>query len=174
MKYTEEELPKDWEIEAILPVYTSTGDCTKILLSDGKVLVWNIQMKRVLKLLAEDHCKTLALLRGWAAKRTEVKTAAPLAVDTELVLMPFRCRAPRVEGDNTLGCVNVAAHQPAELREAGTAGSTMIELQDGRKITACWNIKTMRHHWRAARGLEEELQGKANAAILRKLLEKKK
>ena len=173
-KYAEEDLPEDWEIEAAVPVYTSQGDCTKVYLKGGRCLVLQIQLKRFLIILAKHHCQTLALLRSRAMQQTAMKNAAPLAMDTELVLMPFRCREPRVEGDNTLGCVNVAVVQVEQLEEGRREGESVIRLPQGECIEVQWCMRTMQHHWRSARMMEGILRERAEAALLRRLLKKKK
>lgn len=173
-KYAEEDLPQDWEIEAAVPVYTMQGDCTRIYLEGGRVVTLQIQLKRFLIILAKQHCQTLALLRSRAVRETEMRNAAPLAMDPELVLLPFRCRKPRVEGDNTLGCVNVAAVRAEQLQEGRRTGETVIRLSDGACIEVQWCVQTMRHHWRAARMMEGMLREKAEAALLRMLRKRKK
>ena len=173
-KYAEEDLPQDWEIEAAVPVYTMQGDCTRIYLRGGRVVTLQIQLKRFLIILAQQHCQTLALLRSRAARQTEMRNAAPLAMDPELVLLPFRCREPRVEGDNTLGCVNVAVVRAEQLEEGRRTGEALIRLSEDVCIEVQWCVRTMKHHWRAARMMEGVLRERAEAALLRRLLEKKK
>ena len=173
-KYAEEDLPEDWELEAAVPVYTSQGDCTKVYLKGGRCLVLQIQLKRFLIILAKHHCQTLALLRSRAMQQTAMKNAAPLAMDTELVLMPFRCREPRVEGDNTLGCVNVAVVRAEQLEEGRHEGGSVIRLPQGACIEVQWCMRTMQHHWRSARMMEGVLRERSEAALLRRLMEKKK
>ena len=124
-------------------------------------------------ILAKQHCQTLALLRSRAARQTEMRNAAPLAMDPELVLLPFRCREPRVEGDNTLGCVNVAVVRAEQLEEGRRTGEALIRLSEDVCIEVQWCVRTMKHHWRAARMMEGVLRERAEAALLRRLLERK-
>ena len=169
MKYDDENLPKDWEIAAILPVYTATGDCTKIVLCDGRVTILPLRLKAVLQMLARLHCKTLPLLRAWGAKQTGIKNGTPLAIDPELVLLPFRVREPRVAGDNTMGCVNMACIEQVEIHEADADAQTVICLPGGRRIRVCWHQETMRHHWRAAKLVEGVVQGRAKDSVVRRI-----
>ena len=74
------DLPKDREIEAIVPVYGERGDDTCIYLRDGRRLLAGVKKRAVLQALVRRRCKELSLVRAWSAARTHQKLGAPLAV----------------------------------------------------------------------------------------------
>ncbi len=87
------DLPEDWEIEAALPEYVDgEGDATRLFLADGTDRLVRARLRTVLERLARRHCRSLPLLRAWAKERTALAQTAPLAIASELVLVPFRAR----------------------------------------------------------------------------------
>ena len=101
------DLPEDWEIEAALPEYVDgEGDATRLFLADGTDRLVRARLRTVLERLARRHCRSLPLLRAWAKERTALAQTAPLAIASELVLVPFRARRPRIRGDAAMGVVN--------------------------------------------------------------------
>ena len=159
------DLPEDWEIEAALPEYVDgEGDATRLFLADGTDRLVRARLRTVLERLARRHCRSLPLLRAWAKERTALAQTAPLAIASELVLVPFRARRPRIRGDAAMGVVNAMHAQLVRAEE-----SAEIELSCGRRIRALWGAATLAAHLRAAEILRQDLDAKTEAAVLRRL-----
>ena len=159
------DLPEDWEIEAALPEYVDgEGDITRLFLTDGTNRLVRARLRTVLERLARRHCRSLPLLRAWAKERTAFAQTAPLAIAAELVLVPFRARWPRCKGDVAMGVVNAMHAQAARCEEAAE-----VELSCGRRIRTLWSMATLAAHLRAADILRRDLEGEAEAAVLRRL-----
>ena len=159
------DLPEDWEIEAALPEYVDgEGDITRLFLADGTNRLVRARLRTVLERLARRHCRSLPLLRAWAKERTAFAQTAPLAIAAELVLVPFRARRPRCKGDAAMGVVNAMHAQAARCEEAAE-----VELSCGRRIRTLWSMATLAAHLRAADILRRDLEGEAEAAVLRRL-----
>ena len=123
------DLPEDWEIEAALPEYVDgEGDATRLCLADGTDRLVRARLRTVLERLARRHCRSLPLLRAWAKERTALAQTAPLAIASELVLVPFRARRPRIRGDAAMGVVNAMHAQLVRSEEMAE-----IELSCGRR-----------------------------------------
>lgn len=122
------------------------------------------RLRTVLERLARRHCRSLPLLRAWAKERTALAQTAPLAIASELVLVPFRARRPRIRGDAAMGVVNAMHAQLVRAEE-----SAEIELSCGRRIRALWGAATLAAHLRAAEILRQDLDAKTEAAVLRRL-----
>ena len=113
------DLPEDWEIEAALPEYVDgEGDATRLFLADGTDRLVRARLRTVLERLARRHCRSLPLLRAWAKERTALAQTAPLAIASELVLVPFRARRPRIRGDAAMGVVNAMHAQLVRAEES--------------------------------------------------------
>ncbi len=159
------DLPDDWEIEAALPEYVDgEGDMTQLFLADGTKRLIRVRLAAVLERLAKRHCQALPLLRAWAKERTSLSKTAPLAIATELVLVPFRVRRPLFRGDAAMGVFNT-------MHANITSGQDLPEivLSCGRRIRSLWCQKTLVAHFLAAQLLRQDLEKKAEAAILRRL-----
>ena len=61
-----------------------------------------------------------------------------------------------------------------QLEEGRHEGESMIRLPQGERIEVQWCMRTMQHHWRSARMMEGVLRERSEAALLRRLMEKKK
>lgn len=157
-------LPEDSEIAAVLPEYTERGDSTRILLRDGREIVVNCTTRTTLRYLAERRCKSLGLMRTWAARYTHRRSANPVPIDCDLVLVPVKTREPRVPGDNTLGQVNVA------LSPRLVAGEqTAIEFPGGGRIPVLWSEKTIAAHIAEGRHIHADLIRAQQESVLRRL-----
>lgn len=145
-------LPLDREITALLPVYEDCGDCTCLYLENGKTVLVRQRMRNVLRHLALRRGMALPLLRRCAAARLRHMLGVPLAIAPQLVLAPFRARAPRIAGDETLGCVNVVHYMglSEERDAAGLHPQTFIDLPGGIRIPALWSRRTMESQLRDA------------------------
>ncbi len=148
---------EDRKVAAVLPEYEEGhGDCTVVYLQDGKRIVVDVKLRTFLKWLAGHHCKTLPLMRRWAAQYTDRRNGTPLAMGADLVLLPFRARKPRVSGDETLGCVNMECL--TAIYERKTDGLVVLQLRDGREIPTGWSLRTLLQHAREARLMQLELK----------------
>lgn len=161
-----ETLPEDSEIAAVLPEYTAQGDTARILLRDGRAIVADCTARTLLRHLVERRCKSLGLLRAWAARYTHRRSANPVPIGCDLVLVPVKTREPRVPGDNTLAQVNVA------LSPRLIAGEeTTIEFPGGGRITVLWSEKTTEAHIAEGRHIHADLIRAQEESVLRRLLE---
>ncbi len=167
-------LPRDVEIAALLPTYTPEGDVTRILLTDGKSLVYRRTIRATLQSLARRRCKDVTLLRRWAARYTHRTLNNPVAPSADLVLVPVKTRRPRVEGDATMAHVNVAALSGTYgavsdvLRPEPRKGA-VLSLRGGASLPVLWSEKTTRAHISAARHILSELVRDEEEAVLRRL-----
>ncbi len=158
-------LPKDREITAILPVYQDSGDCTCLYLTNGKTMIVKQRIRSVLRNLAQRRGMAVPLLRRCAAARVNHLLGVPLPIAPQLVLAPFRARAPRILGDDTLGCVNVVpCIRLCEERDAmGLHPQLFIELAGGERILVLWSRRTLENqlkdamleHYRLMQDFEE-------------------
>lgn len=101
-------LPRNYDIEAVFPAYSSKGDGTYIYLRDGTCRQYARRTKHVIHKLVQRQCMDIRLLRAQAARETPCKQGAPLGISADLVLVAFKMRRPRVNGDACLGYVNVS------------------------------------------------------------------
>lgn len=159
-----EALPKDSEIAALLPEYTAHGDSTRLILRDGREIVVNCTARTALRYLAERSCKSLGLMRAWAARYTRRRSANPVPIDCDLVLVPVKTREPRVAGDNTLGQVNVALSP--RLVEAP---ERRIEFPGGGRVPVLWSEKTVSAHLAEGRHIHADLIRSQEESVLRRL-----
>ena len=83
-------LPKNSEIAAVLPEYTERGDSTRLLLRDGREIVVNCTSRTTLRYLAERRCKSLGFMRIWVVCYTHRRSANPVPIDCDLVLVPVK------------------------------------------------------------------------------------
>jgi hypothetical protein len=170
-----EQLPKDRDIEAIVPMYGERGDCTCIYLWDGGKIVLEVKQRAVMRALAHRQCKEVSLLRAWSAACTQQKLAVPLPVSSELVLAPYKARRPRIAGDETLGCVNVAkrvAMHVAKDKSPKKDRQVRLQLSSGRQLPVLWSRKTMYRHLQAAHLVQSLLVRELEEALLYHLQDK--
>ena len=114
-------LPQNHDIEAVFPAYSSQGDGTYIYLRDGSCRLYPNQIRLVIRKLAKRQCKDIRLLRAQAARDTQHKQGLTLGINADLVLVAFKVRRPRVEGDACFGYVNVSRHVELLKREKAAA-----------------------------------------------------
>ena len=103
-----ENLPENHDIEAVFPAYSSVGDGTYIYLRDGSCRLHPNQLRLVLHKLVMRQCKDIKLIREKAARETLHRQGLPLGISADLVLVAFKVRRPRVNGDASFGYVNVS------------------------------------------------------------------
>ena len=123
------------------------------------------RMRSVLNNLAKRRGMAVPLLRRCAAQRLRHPLGVPLAIAPQLVLAPFRSRAPRIQGDETMGCVNVVhcIGLQEERDAAGLHPRLFIELRSGVRILALWSRPTLEgrlkdaqlEHYRLMQDFEE-------------------
>ena len=172
-------LPKDSEIAALLPEYTAEGDVTRIVLTNGTALIFRRTMRATLSALARRRCKDVTLLRRWAARYTRRRLNNPIAASADLVLVPVKTRRPRVEGDNTMAHINVAAmetgksEETPEPRRKGPLQQkgrpAIISLPGGVSVRALWSERTTAAHIGDARRIQADLVRDQEEAVLRRL-----
>lgn len=114
-------LPQNHDIEAVFPAYSSLGDGTYIYLRDGSCRLYPNQIRLVIRKLAKRQCKDIRLIREQAAGDTLRRQGLPLGINADLVLVAFKVRRPRVDGDACFGYVNVSRHVELLEREKAAA-----------------------------------------------------
>lgn len=159
-----EVLPEDSEIAALLPEYTERGDSTRLILRDGREIVVNCTARTALRCLAERSCKSLGLMRAWAAKYTRRRSANPVPIGCDLVLVPVKTRRPRVPGDNTLAGINVALSP--RLVEAP---ERRIEFPGGGRVPVLWSEETVSAHLAEGRHIHADLIRAQEESVLRRM-----
>ena len=166
-----EQLPKDRDIVAIVPEYSDQGDSTRLYLRDGTERLLSVTMRTTLRALARRRCKDIGLMRRWAQQYTHHVLNNPLSVGVEMVLAPVKTREPRVEGDEAMGCVNVAAGVAA-VRLAGSHPlhrMTELHLAGGRRLSVRWSLATTQRHLKDAELVHTRLVAESAAAMLYQL-----
>lgn len=166
-----EMLPKDSEIAALLPEYTSEGDMTRIVLTNGTALVLRRTMRATVSALARRRCKDVTLLRRWAARYTRRRLNNPIAASADLVLVPVKTRRPKIGGDNTMAHINVAVMDPegTTAQKARRNRAAVIALPGGVSVRALWSERTTQAHIGDARRIRAELVRDQEESVLRRL-----
>lgn len=147
-------LPKDREIEALIPIYSARGDETLLYLADGRKILVEEVVKTTLRRLSRRRCKDLRLIRKFSAKYTARKLNNPIAIGPELVLVPFKVREARVKGDTVMGFLN-ALKVSKVLKDK--EGKSLILLKSRAEIFSLWDIFTLSTHLKEAVFLHEKM-----------------
>ena len=168
-----EDLPKDRDIAALVPEYNEQGDSTRLYLRDGTERLLPVTLRTTLRALARRRCKDIGLMRRWAEQYTHHTLNNPLPVDVELVLAPVKTREPRIEGDEAMGCVNVAAGVTADEAAVVPPRQSALQLAGGRELPVCWSLSTTRRHLQDAELVHARMVAETASAMLYQLHLKK-
>ena len=101
-------LAPDEHIAAILPIYDEHGRGVAVYTSDGGCCVYGLRLRTILAHLAERNCRTLPLIRRRMHLLLGGRQEHPLPISPQLVLVPCKVLAPRVQGDETIGYFSLA------------------------------------------------------------------
>lgn len=170
-KNSSEVLPKDSEIEALVPLYTPRGDETVVYLQDGREIILHAIVRTVLKKLSMRRCKDLKLIRKFSSSYTARRLNNPLAIGPEMVLVPFKVRLPRVKGDRVMACVNVFAVLGVFESEDGLAH---IRLNSGRTLASLWDALTLKRYLQEAELIKEKMLLEVHGIFFRHLEERRR
>ncbi|EAX48925.1 hypothetical protein TcarDRAFT_2614 [Thermosinus carboxydivorans Nor1] len=129
-------------IAAILPEYTTSGDRTVILTTDGAAHPTNARVRTVLVRLARSLAADLTALRQASARATGRDILQPLPLAPGLVLFPVKVRTPRVAKDTCTGYLNLRAVTAVRENKAGPFPAT-VALLGGASIPVLWTAKAV-------------------------------
>ncbi|SDF79254.1 hypothetical protein [Sporolituus thermophilus] len=137
-------------IAAILPEYTTCGDRTVILTTDGAAHPTGARVRTVLVRLARSLAADLAALRHYSARTTGRGIMTPLPLAPDLVLLPIKVRTPRVAKDPCTGYLNLQAVTAVRENKTGPFPAT-VTLQGGASVPVLWTAATVRKQLQYAR-----------------------
>lgn len=104
-------------IIGLRPVYSSAGNCTEILLEDGRTIPERRILKSTVLALTRSYGLDLTaqrtLVRSWIKKQTLV----PFYLSSERVFIPLKMRQSRAGNDETYGYLDVRTVQ--DINELG-------------------------------------------------------
>ncbi|NLO81545.1 MAG: hypothetical protein GX094_00550 [Clostridiales bacterium] len=94
-------------VSALLPVYVKgVGDSTLLITSDGEKRMIHRKLKTVIKRLVSQYSYDVVSLHKKYGELISQKYKIPLPLHPNLILIPFKTRKPRIQGDYTYGYVN--------------------------------------------------------------------
>ena len=137
-------------IAAIIPSYTTTGDTTTIITTNGSKHVNNTRIRTVLKRLAHSRSTDLTALKRKATCATGHTSLQPLVLAPGLVLCPLKVRTPLVPGDTSIGYINFHAVISVTANHSKPYQST-ITLTGGTVLPVLWTPDTVKQHLKDAR-----------------------
>ena len=140
--YLNNMLPAHSDIAALLPCYTSTGDCTSLLTRDGTVRLLTLRVRTAIARLARRQATDLLALKQACSQNTRRTNLQPLPLSPELLLFPVKSRTPRVPGDTCIGYINYHAVTSVIPCAQNPAHAT-ISLAGAHTITALWRAATV-------------------------------
>jgi hypothetical protein len=145
-----EKMPNYNQIAAILPRYTSAGDTTTIITTDGQEMSTKTQIRTILRRLAHSRSKDLIALRQNTTRATGRRVLQPLPLAPGLVLCPVKTRIPRITGDTSTGYINY--HAVTGVAENSlVAYQAIVSLAGGTNIPVFWTSDTVNKHLQSAR-----------------------
>lgn len=140
------EIVRDRDITAILPRYTSCGDRTVVIDAAGREFTYSFKPNTILTKIGSRCCKDVHLLRTWARGFTYQQLWLPLGFSWELVLVPLRTRAAKINGDATVSYFNFIYINHLEQKD----GQVCIVMENGMSFPVLWGLGTVRKHLKDA------------------------
>ena len=140
------EIPNVDSIAAILPYYTTTGDSTRILYTNGSQTITQRRISTVLNQFARSHAVDLVALKQKASQATASSILQPLVLAPGLVLCPLKVRLPRVAGDTSIGYINLHALMSVTENQQKPYQS-LIKLLGGTELPVLWKVSTVKKHF---------------------------
>lgn len=142
-----EQLPAPHLIAAILPCYTSEGDSTIILTTEGERITTGVRIRTIIHRLASNQAIDLGSMKKIITDATHQSNLQPIPITPRLVLLPVKTRKPRVAGDITTGYINLHAITGTTKKTSGT----LISLSGGANVSTIWSTTTVSRHMLLAR-----------------------
>lgn len=143
-------IPAPDSIAAILPCYSSTGDSTTIITTDGKTSTDIAKVRTVIRRIALNRATDLVALKQHVTRTTQRVILTPLPLSPGLVLCPVKVRRPRITGDTSTGYVNY--HAVTAVQKYGKPPfQSAITLTGGTEIPVLWARATVIRHLQHAR-----------------------
>ncbi len=133
------------ELSAIFPVYTPTGEQTKLFFRTGRTEQAAKKIHAYLQNMASFYTFDLIALRNQSGKRTGHSHLLPLPFSPCLLLFPVKVRRPRVIGDFTMGYINKYAIEKIEP-SSNAPYRTKIFLSGGHQLYSLWTAATIRQN----------------------------
>lgn len=146
-----EQFPAPHLIAAILPCYTSEGDSTVILTTEGERITSEFRVRTAIRRLASDQAIDLSSLKKIITDATHQSNLQPIPITPRLVLLPVKTRKPRIAGDITTGYINIHAITSMNSINKNQSSGTLINLSGGAKVSTIWTITTIKRHMLLAR-----------------------
>ncbi len=143
-------LPIFNHIAAILPHYTSEGDTTTIITTDGKQTSTAASIRTVLRRLAHSRAMDLTALRQHTLLATGQRILQPLPIAPGLVLCPMKTRIPKVTGDTSTGYINYHAVMGVAEKNCSSY-QAVITLTGNTDIPVYWTSTTVKKHLQSAK-----------------------
>ncbi len=145
-----DQLPHPDSILALIPCYTATGDCTRILTAGGHTATITKPCCTLIRQLARSLATDITVIYTRTARITQRSLLRILPLTPKLVLVPVKVRKPKIAGDASTGYINFhAVGQVLTIR--APAGKAAIQLTDGREIVTCWAPATVNKQLQLAR-----------------------
>jgi hypothetical protein len=135
----------DERIAAIRPTYTEAGSMNLILNTNGTQNQSPLQIHTLLRRLANNHAADLKAIKKRISALTQCLLLPPLPITAGMFLVPLKLRIPRVEGDSTIGYVNLYAVRNV-TKCCQPPFQSELQLEGGWKLPVVWGDATVRKH----------------------------
>lgn len=139
-------------LSAIIPTYTTTGDCSILYFANNTESLQNIRIKAVLNRLIKDYAFDLKTIKRVSRQNTNSYLLTPLPLAPNLILMPIKIRTPRIRGDTSLGYIN-AAQNITILAGRLKDHNSLIVLPSGVYLDCLWQVNTLLRRLQIAKSL---------------------
>jgi len=143
------------EIIALQPVYTDTGNATRILLREGEILD-SRGMRSVLIALARRYAVDMTAQRESLERRLNRHGVMPFYLGNDRVFIPLKMRKAKASKDMVYGYVDVRF--VGEVAASG-ARSCMVPVQGDRQIEVLSKRSTVLQCQHMGQRLLDMLQG---------------
>lgn len=120
------------EVIGLKPVYSDAGNCTEIMLINGKLGFDRRGIKSVLAAFARAYALDLSAQRDLLRTKIKKKIGMPFCIGPERVFIPLKMRQVLTTNDLAYGYVNVK-YVPEEIMEKGKS-CCMIVLATGMEL----------------------------------------
>ena len=137
-------------IAAIIPSYTTEGDTTVIIATNGSQQTVHTRIRSVLQKLARSQATDLVALKRNATCITDHRHLQPLFLAPGLVLCPLKTRKPRVAGDTSIGYINFHAITSVTANH-NKPFKSLITLMGGTELPVLWSLTTVKKYLKDAR-----------------------
>lgn len=139
-------LPENNQILAIVPIYTATGEQTKLYTKSEQNFMYDVKSPTLIKHLAARQAVDLYYLKAKAAKLTKTALCQPLVLSPDLLLVPVKFRKPKVIRDSTIGYFNFHEIECS----FNLTNTTFIGFKNGLSLPVLWTKQTVDNHLQKA------------------------